>query len=74
MQPVCLPNKTNEESARHDIGTANTLFLIRWMMTSQVITNPKGDKEMLFSPDLPDEHFNRYTLDLWLVFVSNDML
>ena len=30
-------------------------------MTSQVLTNPKGDKEMLFSPDLPDEHFNRYS-------------
>lgn len=34
--------------------------VVWWMMTSQVITNPKGDKEMLFSPDLPDEHFNRY--------------
>lgn len=30
-------------------------------MTSQVLTNAKGDKEMLFSPDLPDEHFNRYS-------------
>lgn len=42
-----------------DLSTMLTMVLFRWMMTSQVFTNAKGDKEMLFSPDLPDEHFNR---------------
>ena len=43
-------------------------------MTSQVLTNAKGDKEMLFSPDLPDEHFTRYSRLPHLLCVTMQML
>ncbi|KAL3140785.1 hypothetical protein ABBQ32_005330 [Trebouxia sp. C0010 RCD-2024] len=54
---ACVPNMDWWRSQQSFMHAGKVIW---WMMTSQVFTNAKGDKEMLFSPDLPDEHFNRY--------------
>lgn len=36
----------------------------RWMMTSTALHNKSGDREMLFSPDLPDELLDRFVVEI----------
>ncbi|KAA6423580.1 MAG: hypothetical protein FRX49_06640 [Trebouxia sp. A1-2] len=41
-------------------SSMHAVKVIWWMMTSAVFKNASGDKEMLFSQDLPDADFQRY--------------
>ena len=43
----------------------------RWMLTSQTFTSAKADKDMLFSPDVPDHLMQRYASADWCFFLCS---
>lgn len=54
---ACLPDMDWWRAQQSLMHAAKVIW---WMMTSQIFTNAKGDKAMLFSHDVPERDFQRY--------------